>query len=82
VADEKYLKGVVIPPWTGMSGDHLPIIAGKIGGLSPGEEIWGFDMELAPEIASVICHPVRIAVMADSGASRIFRIEPRLHGAG
>ena len=74
--DDKYLKGVQIPMWSGNeTGEELPIIAGKIGGLHSGEELETFEFELNQEIAKVICHPVRIAVLAESG-ERIFTIEP------
>lgn len=74
VSDEKYLKGVVIPSWEG-GGAELPIVAGKVGGLSPGEEIWGFEMHEGREIAEAICHPVRVAVLADYG-QEIFLLKP------
>lgn len=74
VADDKFLKGVVIPGWQGHA--DLPIVAGKIGGLSSGEEIWDFASSYGEEIAAEICHEMRIAVMADSGGSQIFVLRP------
>ena len=72
--DSKYLKGVVIPMWGGGVGE-LPIIAGKVGGLYKGEELVTFENELIPELEKVICHPLRIAVLAESG-EQIFTTNP------
>jgi hypothetical protein len=73
LGQEKYLCSLVIPSWEG--GDkHLPIIAGKLGGLHAGEEIESME-KLAAELARRICHPLKIAVLADHG-ERIFKIEP------
>jgi hypothetical protein len=69
VSNDKYLKGVVIPSWQG--GGDLPIVAGKIGGLGFNEEFMTMD-ELRDELDVRLCHPVRVAVLADSGESRIF----------
>lgn len=74
VSNEKYLKGVVIPSWE--NGKELPIVAGKIGGLSPGEELWGFEKDLGPEIAVRLCHPMRVAVLADNEDEEIFLLRP------
>ena len=74
--DEKYLKTVQIPMWKGCSQDeHLPILAGKIGGLYSGEELHTFEFEFIPKIAEKICHPIRIAVLVDNG-EKIFKIKP------
>lgn len=75
VSNEKYLKGIVIPSWE-KGGKELPIVAGKIGGLSPGEELWGFEMYLGPEIAERICHTMRVAVLADNGDQAILLLHP------
>lgn len=74
VQDGKFLKGVVIPGWEG--GAPLPIVAGKMGGLSPGEEIWDFEMHAGQEIAEAICHPVRVAILADDGEEEVFLLQP------
>lgn len=74
VADDKFLKGIVIPGWQGHS--DLPIVAGKIGGLSLGEEIWDFSSSYGEQIAEAICHEMRITVLADSGDSEIFVLRP------
>lgn len=74
--DDKFLRGIQIPSWTGQSEDTLPILAGKVGGLHSGGELEVFDYELRDEIEAAICHAVRIAVLADSGASEVFTYEP------
>lgn len=74
VADEKFLKGVVIPGWQGHA--DLPIVAGKIGGLSAGEEIWDFASSYGEQIAAEICHEMRVTVLADNGVSEIFVLRP------
>ncbi|HQR21882.1 MAG TPA: hypothetical protein PKV98_13495 [Burkholderiaceae bacterium] len=63
---EKYLCSTVLPSWDG-EGKYLPIIAGKIGGLHGGEEIDSFTGEFIPQLEGLICHPLRIAVLAESG---------------
>jgi hypothetical protein len=60
---EKYLHSCVIPAGDGF----MPIIAGKIGGLGPGDEQYKLHFELAPLLSERICHKMRIAVLADSG---------------
>lgn len=74
IGDGKYLKSVEIPHWND-SNKPLPIIAGKIGGLYPGEELHTFEIEFIPQIKSLICHDIRIAVLAEQG-ERIFKITP------
>lgn len=69
----KYFSVHQIPSW--QPGEQLPIFAGKIGGLYGGEELHLFEEGMVPEIAKVICHPVRFAVLAEDG-ERIFKIEP------
>jgi len=71
---EKHLMSIEIPHWNG-GVKPLPIIAGKIGGLYSGEELNTFEFEFVPEIKKTICHPIRIAVIADEG-ERIFKISP------
>lgn len=52
-----------------------PIIAGKLGGPSPGAELIMFQFDLfTPQNAP--CHPVRVALLADSGVSQIVRVMP------
>ncbi|KKQ03952.1 MAG: hypothetical protein US15_C0073G0007 [Candidatus Moranbacteria bacterium GW2011_GWF1_36_4] len=71
--DEKFLCSRILPSWE--PGQLLPIIAGKIGGLYLGEELHTFDFELNEKISKVICHPIRIAVLAETG-EQIFLIKP------
>lgn len=75
---EKFLCSVTIPTWE-EDGGELPIIAGKIGGLYGSEELHTFDFELNGQISKVICHPVRIAVLAEQG-EQIFFINPITEG--
>ncbi len=70
----KYLCSTELPGWN-ETGDTLPIIAGKIGGLYSGEELDTFEFELNEELSPRICHPLRIAVLADQG-ERIFTVMP------
>jgi len=72
--NEKYLNSIQIPHWV-EGYKPLPIVAGKIGGLYPGEELFTFELEFIPKIKSLICHEVRIAVLAETG-ERIFKITP------
>lgn len=74
--DSKGLRGTMMPSWTEAETPFLPIIAGKIGESYPGGEMHAFEYGLLPRIASVICHPVRIAVLADNGDSAVFTAEP------
>lgn len=80
LANEKYLRGIIIPGWEGLKED-LPIIAGKIGGLYGGEELHTFEWYLIPELQKTICHPLRIAVLAEDG-EQIFRIDPTPQDGG
>lgn len=73
--DGKFLRGVVVPSWTGCCDPHLPIIAGKIGGFYSGEELYDFEQEIVPELSASICHELRIAVLAEVG-ERIFVVTP------
>jgi len=72
--NKKYLNSIEIPHWNGFDIPH-PIIAGKIGGLYPGEELVTFEYEFIPQIKEVICHELRIAVVAQCG-EKIFTIDP------
>lgn len=71
---EKDLNGTRIQSWADNEWD-LPIIAGKIGELYSGGELVAFMHVLAPEIAKGICHPVRVAVLADHGQD-IYQVTP------
>ena len=76
IADDKYLKGVTIPVWSGSITECLPIIAGKVGGMREGEEFEVFENKLIPEICKIICHNIRIAVISDSDGERFFVAKP------
>lgn len=71
VDSSKYLTGITIPSWE--YGKTLPIVAGKIGGGHLNEEFNLMD-ELGQGMQ--LCHPVRIAVLADSGESKVFTFKP------
>jgi len=73
LGNEKYLCSRVIDSWT--KGETLPIIAGKIGGSYPGEELHIFELGLTEKLSKAICHPIRIAVLAECG-QKIFTVEP------
>ncbi len=76
---EKHLCGSLLPSW--LPGETLPIVAGKIGGMYAGEELHTFEWELLPRLESRLCHPLRVAVLAEQG-EKIFTIIPlRLQGA-
>ena len=72
--NRKYMCSVVIPNWEDKVKE-LPIIAGKIGGLYSGEELVSFAVRLIPELEKVICHEMRVAVLADHG-EQIFTAKP------
>ena len=79
---EKYLCGVVVPHWNPeREGLELPIIAGKVGGLHVGEELHTFEHELVPALGAVLCHPMRIAVLAEGG-ERVFTVTPNVEVSG
>jgi len=63
----KSLCSTAIPHWgqNAIEGDYLPIIAGKIS--HTWSESHFIENEIGPELAKVICHPMRIAVIRDGG---------------
>ena len=71
----KYLCSQVIETYDPLLLKNLNIIAGKIGGSYPSEEIDTFEFEFIPELEKTICHPLRIAVLAEVG-EKIFFVEP------
>lgn len=73
---EKYLCSVEIPSWIDNTSPHLPIIAGKIGGLYQGEEIHTIAHEIGPKINNEICHSLTIVVIADSGTVGLIKCNP------
>lgn len=64
---EKYLHSCVIPAGDGF----MPIIAGKIGGLGPGDEFINFDRYLLSPLSESICHKMRVTILADSGQATL-----------
>ena len=70
---DKHLRGICIPLPNDVLGEQ-PIIAGRIGGLSSGEEFITMEFELIPLLEARLCHVVRIAVLADNGESRLFTV--------
>ncbi len=75
VQNDKYLKGVTIPHWD-ESEDELPIIAGKIGGLGPGDEFLQMEYEIKPLLNSVLCHKMTIAILPENGMNAIINCGP------
>lgn len=71
---DKGLCSQVIESWSS-SDKEMPIIAGKVGASYSGEEIHDFEFEYGPALAKVVCHPLRIAVLAESG-QEIMTITP------
>lgn len=61
----KYYCGELLPVNTCFDYPR-GIIGGRIGGLGPGDEIIQME-KLIREIAPILCHRLRIAVMADCG---------------
>ncbi len=70
--NHKYLCSRVIGGWGVFD---LPIIAGKIGGLYAGEALHDFEAEYLPSLEALICHPMRVAVLAEAG-QKIFTATP------
>lgn len=74
--DDKYLNFTEL--------DYYPIIAGKIGGIFAGEELFRvLPLDTTPardafgmELARAICHPIRIAVLPDGQQGQIIEIRP------
>lgn len=73
IGKRKYLCSQVVKGWGDI--DELPIISGKIGGLSSGEELVTFEYEINVKLSNLICHSLRIAVLAECG-ERIFTVHP------
>lgn len=73
IGNEKHLCSQIIDGWGGAK--FMPIIAGKIGGLHPGEELIDFEYTYIPKLEKVLCHNLRIAVLAEEG-EQIFIIRP------
>lgn len=74
VDQDKYLCGRTIQ--SHRPDEMLSIIAGKVGGLGPEDELMFFNYKIRKQIEKAICHHVRIAVLADSGTSEVFTYSP------
>lgn len=71
LGDNKYLRSITIPGWSGCSQpEDLPIIAGKIGGLHSGEEFQDFE-NMASEIVGLCCN-VRVVVLSDTCGTSVY----------
>lgn len=76
LGNEKYLCSTTIPSWCKSTEEpELPIIAGKFGGSYSGEELINFKYNIIPKIEKVICHKLRVAVLAEEG-EEIFIVVP------
>ena len=64
--DGKWLHATIA---NGYGGDKAQtrIISGGIRGLFPRQEIDDFKHEIIPLLQKVICHPLRMAVLAETG---------------
>lgn len=62
-------------PQTEAAVIHGAIIAGRVSGLYRGEELDVFRHEFNEQISAGLCHPIRIAVIAEAG-HEVFTIEP------
>jgi hypothetical protein len=77
VSREKHLCSTVVPTWSSTPGDAMPIIAGKIGGLSRGEEVRDLVFgKYGEQLSMRLCHPMRIAVLLDDGKSCVITYAP------
>lgn len=71
---EKDLCSTVIPQWDD-SDTEIPVIAGKVGSDWIGGGLYMFEQELGPDLEALICHTVRVAVLAKDG-EQIFTFTP------
>lgn len=77
VGHEKYFCSIPIPSWE-INGIELPIIAGKVGGLGPGDAFITL-LSILEEIET--CHEVRIAFLGDTDNScKFLIIKPNKEG--
>lgn len=72
LGNKKYLCSRLIDSWEG-TGNVLPIIAGKIGGGFPGEEVMAMEAYLT-ELAPKLCHSLHVAVIPDNGDLAFFNV--------
>lgn len=72
----KTICSTVIPHWNPEGeGPEMPIIAGKVGGSYSGQELFMFETEIVQDLSKVICHPMRVGVLAECG-EQIFTVMP------
>jgi hypothetical protein len=73
----KYLIGERVSSIDRVTGKlwSMNIIAGKLGGCAPGDDLIMFQFELFTA-ENAPCHPVRVALLPDSGAGQIVRVMP------
>lgn len=71
-------SGAHFPPYRHWSGMQFApgAFCGEIGGLYAGEELHDWEYELLEALGKEICHPIRIAVLADEG-QRIYEVRPK-----
>lgn len=72
---DKSLCSSTVANWDENDAFELPIIAGKIGASHEGGELLFFEHQLAPKLSKLLCHPLRVAVLAESG-EQIFHLGP------
>ncbi len=52
-----------------------PIFGGRISAMASGEELQIWEIHLGPMLAAKLCHPVRIAVLAEGG-QKFYTLHP------
>jgi len=77
--DTKYHNAIAVPSALD-SGVDMPIIAGRIGHTAPGGELITMEFDLGPQLEARLCHPLRVAVLAENGEGRIFTFDPEEGG--
>ena len=69
---------------SGLSGREVStrghLLSGRIDAMSSGAELFEFDEVWVVELSRVLCHPLRVAVLAEDG-QQIFVIHPRCESA-
>lgn len=74
IGNNKGLKSIVIPSWNN-NESYLPIIAGKLGGGSIGDEFIQMEHNYIPRIQELMNDDctIRICVHSDSNGSIIYK---------
>lgn len=69
-------SGAHFPPYRHWSGMQFApgAFVGEMGGLYAGQELHDWEA-LLPELQKQICHPLRIAVLADEG-EKVYSLHP------